>query len=173
MTKILETERLILRAWTFDDEAALFAICSDADVMRYIGTGKPYENRKQANEFLRWAVNYQNENGFCRWAVLSKDNSEIVGSCGFARPHGTKEIELGYLLARAFWGKGLATEAAAACLKYGFEKLQFREIIALTDLANIASQRVLNKIGFVRRGIEFFDGEESLVYLKKNSENSK
>ena len=167
MTKILETERLILRTWTFDDEADLFAICSNAEVMRYIGTGEPYTQRKEANEFLRWAVNYQNENGFCRWAVLLKETSEIIGSCGFACPHGTKEIELGYLLARAFWGKGYATEAAKSCLKYGFEKLQFREIIALTDLENIASQRVLNKIGFARRGIEIFGGEETLVYLAK------
>ena len=104
---------------------------------------------------------------------MLKETFEIIGSSGFARPHGTREIELGYLLARKFWGKGLATEAAEACLNYGFGKLGFREIIALTDLENIASQRVLNKIGFVRRGIELFGGEESLVYLKTNSENSK
>ncbi len=164
---ILETERLILRTWRLDDTPALFEICGNAEVMRYIGTGKPYETIEQANEFLRWATAYQEENGFCRWGILSKENLEIIGSCGFARPHGTEEIELGYLLARKFWGKGLATEAAAACLTYGFEKLEFREIIALTDLENVASHRVLEKIGFVRKGIELFDGEENLVYLAK------
>lgn len=135
--------------------------------MKYLGTGKPYENTEQATEFLIWAENYQQENGFCRWAVLSKENQEIIGSCGFARPHGTKEIELGYLFARKFWGRGFATEAAKACLRYGFEQLKFDEIIALTDLENAASQKVLEKIGFLKFGIEKFDGEDNLVYLAK------
>lgn len=162
---ILETERLILRAWTLDDAPRLFEICGDAEVMKFLGTGKPYESIEQAEEFLRWATAYQEENGFCRWAVTLKENREIIGSCGFARPHGTEEIELGYLLARKFWRKGFGTEAAAACLSYGFEKLEFREIIALTDLENVASHRVLEKIGFVRRGVEAINGEENLVYL--------
>ncbi len=166
--KILETERLILRVWTLADAPQLFEICGDAEVMKYLGTGKPYETIEQANEFLRWATDYQKASNFCRWAVLLKENQEIVGSCGFACPHGTTEIELGYLLARRFWGKGLATEAVGASLKYGFENLDFREIIAMTDLENVASQKVLEKIGFTQRGIETFNGEKSLVYLAKN-----
>lgn len=162
---ILETDRLILRTWRLDDAPELFEICGDAEVMRFLGSGKPYETIGEADEFLHWATEYQKENGFCRWAVTLKGNLKTIGSCGFARPHGTEEIELGYLLARKFWGNGLATEAAAACLIYGFGKLEFREIIALTDLENVASQRVLEKIGFVQRGIELFNGEENLVYL--------
>jgi RimJ/RimL family protein N-acetyltransferase len=169
--KILETERLILRNWTLDDAPKLFEICSNAEVMKFIGTRKPHETIEQANEILRWATDYQKENNFCRWAVILKENQEIVGSCGFARPHGTTEIELGYFLARKFWGKGLATEAAGACLRYGFENLNFREIIAMTDLENVASQKVLEKIGFAQRGIETFNGDENLVYLAKNSVN--
>lgn len=169
MIKILETERLILRTWTLADAPKLFEICGDADVMKRLGTGKPYETIDQADEFLRWAENYQTANGFCRWAVLLKENQEIVGSCGFARPHGTEEIELGYLLAKKFWGKGLATEAAKACLHYGFERLKFNEVIAITDLENTASQKVLEKIGFEKRGIEEIDGEGNLVYQAKIS----
>jgi len=168
--KILETERLMLRTWTLADAPELFEICADAEVMKYLGTGKPYETIEQANEFLRWATDYQKENNFCRWAVLLKESQEIVGSCGFARPHGTTEIELGYLLAQRFWGRGLGTEATA-CLKYGFDNLNFREIIAMTDLENAASQKVLEKIGFAQRGIETFNGEENLVYLAKNPVN--
>lgn len=168
MTKILETERLILRTWAINDAQKLFEICGDADVMKYLGTGKPYETIEQADEFLRWAENYQTENGFCRWAVLLKENQEIIGSCGFARPHGTEEIELGYLLAKKFWGKGLATEAASACLHYGFERLRFNEVIAITDLENVTSQKVLEKIGFTKRGIEKIDCEDNVIYLAKN-----
>lgn len=170
--KILETRRLILRTWTLSDAPELFEICADAEVMKYIGTGKPYETNEQAEEFLRWATDYQKANNFCRWAVLLEENRKIVGSCGFARPHGTTEIELGYLLARKFWGKGLATAATAACLKYGFENLDFREIIAMTDTENVASRKVLEKIGFAQRGIETYNGEENLVYLAKNPVNT-
>jgi ribosomal-protein-alanine N-acetyltransferase len=104
-------------------------------------------------------------------AVLLKENREIVGSSGFARPHDTTEIELGYLLAQKFRGMGLATEAPSACLKYGFENLNFREVMAMTDLENVASQKVLEKIGFAQRGMEPFNGEETLVYLAKKPVN--
>jgi len=167
MNIILETERLVLREWTLADAAALFEICADAEVMLYLGTGKPYKTIDEAEKFLQWATEYQKQNGFCRWAVVEKSSGKVIGSCGFAHPHGTPEVELGYLLDRAAWGKGFATEAARACLNYGFEKLGFREIIAITDLENTASQRVLEKIGFARRGIEKLDGEDNLIYLAR------
>lgn len=81
------------------------------------------------------------------------------------------EIELGYLLARAALGKGFATEITMAYSDYGFKKLGFREIIAMTDIEHTASQKVLKKIGFSARGIEKFDGEESLVFIKKKSDD--
>lgn len=168
MAKILETERLILQTWTLKDSGEFLKICSDAEVMKFIGDGKPY-SLEQANKFLIWAENYQRENGFCRWKVLDKASGETVGSCGFVRLQETGEIELGYLFARKFWGKGFATEAARGCLQFGFEKLGFREIIALTDLENVASQKVLEKIGFIKRGIEIYNEEESLIYLAKKS----
>lgn len=167
MTKILETNRLILRNWTHGDAADLFEICRDDEVMKYVGTGKAYKTLQEAEDFLSWAGSYQKENGFCRWAVVEKSSGEIVGSCGFARPHGTEEIELGYLLARKHWGRGFATEAAGACLHFGFDKLNLREIIALTDLENTVSQQVLEKIRFTKRGIEIYGGEENLVYVIK------
>jgi ribosomal-protein-alanine N-acetyltransferase len=123
--KILETERLILRNWTLDDAPKLFEICSNAEVMKFIGTRKPHETIEQANEILRWATDYQKENNFCRWAVILKENQEIVGSCGFARPHGTTEIELGYFLARKFWGKGLATGSGWSMPEIRFREFEF------------------------------------------------
>ena len=160
---ILTTERLILANWTLADADALFEICRDPEVMKHLGDGKPY-NLAQTEHFLEWATEYQRGNNFCRWKVIEKASGKIIGSCGFARPRGTDEIELGYLFARKYWGCGFATEAARACLEYGFGQLNFREVIAMTDLENVASQKVLEKIGFVRRGIETYDGEENLVY---------
>lgn len=163
MEKITETERLILRAWAFEDADALFEICRDAEVMRHIGTRQPYRRVDEAKAFLDWAVAYQNENGFCRWAVVEKQTGKIIGSCGFARRKRV-DIELGYLFARRVWGNGYATEAARACLEYGFAALDFRRVIALTDIDHAASQKVLEKIGFRRRGIERYEDDEDMVY---------
>ena len=165
--QILETQRLILRAWQKSEAKRLFEICRDAKVMKHIGKGKPYKTIEDAEKFLNWAEKYQEKMGFCRWAVTRKPSGEIIGSCGFVRLSETKEIELGYLFERKFWGQGFATEAAGGCLKYGFENLGFREIIALTDLQHTASQNVLEKIGFTKRGIEIYDKEETLVYSAK------
>src|SRR5688500_7845765 len=146
MTVILETQRLILRMWAKSDAERMFEICRDSEVMKHIGNGKPYKNLEDSEKFLNWVEVYQTENGFCRWAVVEKSSGEIIGSCGFSRLLETEEIDLGYLYDKKSWGQGFATEAARECLKYGFENLGFREIIALTDLQHSASQNVLEKI---------------------------
>lgn len=172
MGKILETERLILRAWTYADAERLFEICSDAETMLHIGDRKPYDSLEKAREFLNWAVPYQLKMGFCRWAVVEKESGEIIGSCGFAF-RDMSEVELGYLFAREVWGKGFATEAARACLRYGFEEIGFEKIIALTDTDHGKSQNVLRKIGFRIRGVEKNeDGEDDLVFEITNQSKS-
>jgi ribosomal-protein-alanine N-acetyltransferase len=151
MGKILETERLVLRTWTYADAGRLFEICSDAETMLHIGDGRPYETIERAREFLNWAVPYQLKAGFSIWAVAEKCSGYVIGSCGFAF-RGAGEVELGYLFAREYWGKGFATEAARACLKYGFEKIGFEKVIAVTDAGHERSQRILEKIGFRKCG---------------------
>jgi ribosomal-protein-alanine N-acetyltransferase len=168
--KILETERLILRKWTRADADALFAILRDAEVARFIADGKPFTMEK-VKDFLAWAEIHERANGFCRWKVIEKASGKTIGSCGFGRIEESGEIELGFLFAQNAWGKGFATEIAGACAGYGFKKFGFREIIAITDAENTASQKVLRKIGFRTRGTEIFDGVESLVYIKKKSDD--
>ena len=168
MKEILQTNRLIIRTWTLDDVEALFEICRDAEVMLHIGMGKPYQIVDDAYSFLNWAVSYQEDNEFCRWAIMEKASQRIIGSCGFARLENGGEIELGYLIARQMWGKGYATEAAAACLKYGFEELGFSAVVALTDPEHAASQRIVEKLGFICRGIENDGGESNAVYVAVN-----
>lgn len=172
MGKILETERVVLRAWTFADAERLFEICSDAETMLHIGDRKPYESIEVAQEFLNWAVPYQLKMGFCRWAVIEKENGEIIGSCGFGF-RDMSEVELGYLFDRKLWGKGFATEAARACLKYGFDEIGFEKIIALTDPDHEKSQNVLRKIGFRERGVEKnADGTLGLVFEITNQDKT-
>lgn len=170
MKVILETERLVLREWTLADTDALFEILSDAEVVKYIADGLPF-SREKVEQFLIWAVDYQRENGFCRWAVIERTSGKIIGSCGLAQRY-TEEAELGFLFAREFWGKGYATEAASAALNYGFETLKLDKIIALTDPENAASHKVLEKIGFVLHKTEKFDGVDTIVFLAVNPESA-
>ncbi len=169
MAKIFETKRLILRHWESVDVEQLFEICGDADVMAYVGDGKPFENMERTEKFLDWVQEYQKENGFCRWAVIEKANGEIIGSCGFARLE-NGEIDLGYLFAKEVWGRGFATEAAQACLKYGFENLKFAKIIAMVDIEHIPSQKVLEKIGFIKQRIEKTETGDDFIYEIENQD---
>jgi len=160
---ILTTPRLILKTWSTDDLRPAFELFSDAGIMRYIGNGEPF-TLDATRKFLIWIQKYQAENGFCRWKVIESSCGEIIGSCGFARVEDSGEIDFGYVMRRASWGKGLATEAAEACMHHGFNNLGFREIIAMTDPENIASRRVLEKIGFRHTGLTVHKGKDTLIY---------
>ena len=94
----------------------------------------------------------QDNYGHSLWVVIEKSGGELIGDCGFLRmPEPDEhEIELGYRLMKSWWGRGYATEAAAACVEYGFDRLSLDCIVAVTNPENRASQRVLQKIGFVK-----------------------
>ena len=149
MTTILETERLTLRTWTLDDAEDGFRIWSDPEVMRYIGKGQPNADVEETRGWLNRMIAHQQKHGFCFWAVVDKESNQLIGSCGLAyQLDGGPPIEFGYTLARAYWGRGLATEAASASLSYVFKNLPVTEIAASVDSRNVASRRVLEKIGF-------------------------
>lgn len=155
MTTILETERLALRTWTPDDAEDGFRIWSDQEVMRYIGTGQPHADVEQTRGWMSRMIAHQQKHGFCFWAMVDKKSTQLIGSCGLAyQLDGGLPLEFGYTLARAYWGRGLATEAAGAALRYVFEHLPVTEIAASVDSRNVASRRVLEKIGFVYQRTE-------------------
>jgi RimJ/RimL family protein N-acetyltransferase len=173
MTIILETERLALRTWSLDDaEDGFNRIWSDPEVMRYIGTGQPNADIEQSRAWLGRMSAHQQQHGFCFWAVVEKESNQLIGTCGLAyQRDGGLPIEFGYSLARAYWGRGLATEAAAACLRYVFDHLPLTELVARFDSRNIASQRVLEKIGFVYQRTEQHDDGTDLWYTATRRES--
>jgi ribosomal-protein-alanine N-acetyltransferase len=167
-TIVLETERLILRHFTPDDLDDLAAIYADPDVMRYIGSGatKTREETVKVLEFafidnarawpdevlarkpqLRRAI--ERECSFGLWATIYKPDHKLIGRCGLLSwdLDGREETEVGYVLAKAYWGRGIATEAARASRDYAFEKLGFDRLISLILPQNAASQRVAIKNG--------------------------
>ncbi len=154
---MFETDRLILRSLDERDVDAIFAMRSDAEVMRFI---REPQNRAESVNWVklvssRWA---SDGIGFC--AVIEKQTNEFVGWCGLWRLKESGELELGYAIARYFWGRGFATEAARIFLEYAFEQLKPQKIVAVAEPENASSRRVMEKVGmkFVRLG-EFYNRE--------------
>lgn len=171
MAIILETERLILRTWSADDAEEGFKIWSDPEVMRYVGTtGQPHMDIEETRALLNRMMAHQDLHGFCFWAVAEK-SGRLIGSCGMGyQRDGGPPIEFGYTLARSHWGRGLATEAARASLCYAFEELRLPDLVATVDSRNTASQRVLEKIGFVFQREEQMDDGIDFRYLARKAD---
>lgn len=142
----LETSRLRLRPFAPSDLDGLSRITSDPEVMRYIGDGVAL-TREETEVNLRSIIETFRRRGYGRWALVEKAGGALLGYCGLARPAEAPGVELVYMLGRAGWGRGLATEAAAACLRYGFEELCLETIYALTMPDNHRSRRVLERLG--------------------------
>jgi ribosomal-protein-alanine N-acetyltransferase len=144
-----------LHAWSLDDVADAFAIWGDPEVMRYVGPH--HEDQQRTHDALEAAMDAQSRHGCCLWRLAS--SGRCIGVCGFhvyegpgSQAPGTFWLELAYHLRRDCWGRGFATEAARACIDYGAGSLAATHIIALTAPENIASQHVLQKLGFRRQG---------------------
>ena len=163
MNIIIETNRLLLRNFTLDDAALIHELNLDPEVTLY--TGDPIQDINQAQDVLEQTIlpQYALYN-HGRWAVHVKPTQKFIGWCGLkARPE-RNEIDLGYRLMKKAWGNGYATEAAYACLKYGFEKLNLQRIVGRAMPENIASLRVLEKCDMQYVGEEIVDGHPAKTY---------
>lgn len=147
-TKIptITTARLTLRGFTVQDVEPLFNILGQKDILRYFpGTDGP--TREGTQRLIAHQLAHWEEQGLGWWAVEPSADNVLIGWCGLQFLPETQEVEVGYLLSKAYWGRGLATEGATASLQYGFETLGLQRIIALVHPENIASQRVIEKLG--------------------------
>ena len=160
LAPVLETERLILRPWRADDAGALYEMCRHEEVMRYIGDGRPWAGVERARLWLERQLAARAEHGVGKWAATERDGGLLVGSTGFDPPSGKlPEYEFGYLFARGAWGRGYATEAGRACLRYAFEELKLPRVVALVTPEHVRSRHVLEKLGFEFEGLRHFEGE--------------
>jgi [ribosomal protein S5]-alanine N-acetyltransferase len=149
---VLETERFLLRAATFNDVADMFRVMSDPQVTRYFGM-PPMATLAEARERVQMIQTaFQEQNGV-RWVIADRASGQLIGTCGFWRlikPHDRAEI--GYELAQEWWGQGVMTEALAAMLQFGFTRMGLHSVEAQIHPANNGSRRVLEKLGFVQEG---------------------
>ena len=140
------TSRLKLRPFYEEDAARLHEILSEEDILRYFpspGTPTLDQIRKLiANQLRHWE-----EHGFGWWAVEPIGEDQLIGWNGLQYLPDTDEIEVGYLLSRSYWNRGLATEGARAGLEFAFGKLDLKQVVAIVHPENRASQRVIEKLG--------------------------
>jgi ribosomal-protein-alanine N-acetyltransferase len=159
----LETGRLLFHPITLADLNPLTVLWSDCAVMRYLPTGQPRSSR-DTRKILEGFVQHWQEKKFGPWALTLKENKKFIGYCGLLTAANAPEIELLYGIARAFWGMGIAGEAAGAVLKWGFESIGLEKITAAVLPENIASKRILEGLGMESDPSLDFYGPDVLYY---------
>lgn len=152
----LTTERLVLRPWRDSDLVPFAALNADAETMRFFpaplsrGESDALAERCQALIALR---------GWGFWAVERQEDGAFIGMVGLHVPAPELPfspcVEVGWRLARAHWGQGLATEGARAALAFGFDRLQLAEIVSFTTVTNAPSQAVMRRLGMRRDATTF------------------
>ena len=145
----LETERLLLRPVTLDDTPGFFTLDSDPEVHRYLGN-QPVTTKDQSAMMIQGILDQYQRNGIGRLAIIEKKTGNFVGWSGLKYEEAIRDFgyyDLGYRLIRSFWGQGYATEAAIASLKWGYEEQGYADIYAAADADNVASNRILTKLG--------------------------
>ena len=141
------TSRLCLRPFSREDLNAYARIIGDPEVGKWFPKGNGYTH-EEAEKSLNSILKHWEKHGFGIWAVTDKKNKDVLlGRCGLNLITETSEVEVDFIIARSFWGCGYATEAARAALQCGFETLNLDRIIALAKPENVASRRVIEKIG--------------------------
>lgn len=156
----LNTERLILRPMCVGDAADMFDYAQREDVTTYL-LWSPHQSISYTREYLKYIETRYDAGDFYDWAVIEKSSGKMIGTCGFTRidtPNNAGEI--GYVLNPEFHGKGYGTEAASEALRFGFDVIGLHRIEAKFMEGNVASLRVMDKLGMTFEG---FRKESMLV----------
>jgi [ribosomal protein S5]-alanine N-acetyltransferase len=151
-TPTLTTPRLRMRPFTEMDADAIFALQSNPQVLRYWDS-PPWKDRSRADRFIATCREMEEEGSGVRLAIELAAEQRFIGWCVLGNwDPDYRSATLGYCFGEAAWGQGFATEAAAALLQWAFATLDLNRVEAETDTRNIASARVLEKLGFLREG---------------------
>lgn len=165
---VIITERLELREFDPSEAKFYFDLNNDPEVMRYTGD-VPFNSVEEAKLFLENYDHYD-LHGFGRWSVYLRDSEILLGWCGLKQLD-EETIDLGYRFFRKYWNKGYATEAAQACIKYGFLELKLNQIVGRTAKENKASVKVLEKVGMNFWKEAPCEGIENSIYYRIENSN--
>ena len=144
----METSRIGFRHWDEQDLPLAERLWGDPAVTRYICASGAFSSEEIAAR-LKLEIENQVQHGIQYWPIFEKGTGDLIGCCGFRPTRSEGVAELGFHLRPAFWGKGLATEAANAAIRYGFDSLGLRALEAGHNPKNTASKHCLEKLGFV------------------------
>lgn len=142
----LETDRLYMRHFKTEDLVEYSKIMGQDEVGKWLPRGRGY-TKEEVKKFLESISKHWQEKGYGVWAVVEKESGNIIGHCGLNYVKQNNEIEVLYGFGKDYWGLGYATEAAKAALAFGFEKVGLNRIVAFAKTDNIASRKVIEKIG--------------------------
>jgi ribosomal-protein-alanine N-acetyltransferase len=165
----LTTARLHLRPFTAADHDAIHAVYSDPEVMRHVGHGAHRTAAETANA-LRIYGEVLARRGYSFLAVTERETGALVGDAGLHPLAGQgPDVELGYTLARAAWGRGYATEVGRALIDYAFAELHVPRVVAQVEPTNLASRHVLEKLGMTEREVRMAYGRPHILYAVESA----
>ena len=165
MNRVFETERLHVRELVQEDFGQMHALCSDAEVMKYVGNLLPYKESQTRQVILKCLRSYS-WYGWGGWALELKKQNQFVGYGGFELVKERSLPELFYILLPSYWAQGYATEFAQAAVNYAFENFDLERIGASFDPANLASMKVAHKAGFSFSHEGFDEFELPTIYYE-------
>ena len=142
----IESKRLLFRAYSPQDLESFLSILNNRNNLRYLPSKDPWHSSK-VEKWLLSSQRHWLEEGYGWWILEHKLDAKAIGWCGLRKLEGISEVEVLYLLAEAYWGQGLATEATKLSIEYGFNRAGMEEIVGLVLDGNIASSKVLEKSG--------------------------
>jgi ribosomal-protein-alanine N-acetyltransferase len=165
---VLETSRLLLRKFTLKDAEALELCLGDPIAMEFYPAAL---DRQGVEGWIQRNLDRYERDGHGLWAMVLKDSDQVIGDCGCTvqEVEGKKEVEVGCHVRRDLWGRGYATEAARACMEYGFNKLGAKGVISMIRPPNIPSRRVAEKNGMICEKVIWWRDYEHCVYAKERS----
>ena len=155
---MIESDRLLLRSWEERDREPFASMNADPRVMEFFPACLSWSESESLVDRIE---EHFREHGFTFWAAELREQRQFIGFVGLAVPnfkaHFTPCVEIGWRLAAAYWGRGLATEGARAVVRHAFESLKLDALVAYTVPANLRSRRVMEKIGMTRDPCDDFD----------------
>lgn len=161
MRILYKSQTIIIREFMPGEELLLIDLFNDDEVTRYLPACSPELSVKMFNT----ALEDYSKGLLSRWGIFSSEDNDFIGMC-LARnfTENPNQIEIGYTLSKKYWGKGIATEVNIALTKYCFANTGTQEVVAITDLGNVGSQKVLEKLGF-KRLENLIRNEDELAYF--------
>ena len=167
MQETIGTERLKLRPFVEADLDAYAQMCADPETMRYIGVGATL-SRSDAWRSMAMFLGHWQLRGYGMWAVEDKRTGTFLGRIGLHNPEGWPELEVGWLLDRAHWGRGLATEGGRAAMTFAFDRLNLERISSVIHPQNAASIRVAEKLGMRRERTTQINGVDVVIFARNH-----